>query len=319
MSDKTPAAGGSLSTAHISPFLQVVGGIEGGADKKGKKISKHLLDVLLSKPKRKRQDGDKENDGKPYVKIVRGGSILKASKNRTNERKGGGRRDKIKGFSRGSRRRLMSTIASIRLDAELPLFVTLTYPAVFPSPMEAKRHIDIFNKRMRREFPDCGLIWKLEPQERGAPHFHDMVWNVDAKRAQEFIPYAWFDIAGGGDELHLKFHLGLLGNGNEHCVQQVRTWKGVWNYASKYLGKTFEVAGWSNQWTGRFWSVVNRQNIPFGETELLDMTEKEIAQLMRLQKRFAGIKMGDRNSLTIFCNADQWTEKLSLKRHPEAP
>ena len=40
--------------------------------------------------------------------------------------------------------------------------------------------------------------------------------------AMEFIPEAWFEIAGGGDALHLAWHMGELDN--DHCVQPVRSW-----------------------------------------------------------------------------------------------
>ena len=45
----------------------------------------------------------------------------------------------------------------------------------------------------------------------------------------------------------------------------MNSFKGVWFYASKYLGKTFEVAGWNSKWTGRYWAVAAPENIPFGE------------------------------------------------------
>ena len=49
-----------------------------------------------------------------------------------------GVRSSIKGFSTASRRRLLYKIAGIRRDAELPCFVTLTYPNEFPTIERAK-------------------------------------------------------------------------------------------------------------------------------------------------------------------------------------
>lgn len=71
----------------------------------------------------------------------------------------------------------MELIASILRDAELPNFVTLTYPAKFPTVSRAKRDLKVFQQRLIRRFPGSGGIWKLEPQERGAPHYHLLIWG----------------------------------------------------------------------------------------------------------------------------------------------
>lgn len=256
----------------------------------------------------------------PQIQYYQGASLFKASKGGECDQVGGGVRGKIKGFSYGSRRRLMLTIAKVRRDAALPMFITLTYPDEFPDPAESKIHLDNFCKRLRRTFPDVGMIWKLEPQQRGAPHFHCLAWGVDLAKLMNFVPQAWFEIAGGGDQKHLAWHKGLCGHGNKHCVQQVKSFKGVWFYAAKYLGKTFEVAGWDKKWTGRYWGVIARENIPFGELRELVVTRQFAIQVMRYQRRFAkprkvhGRKIrksptGGR-SLTIFCDASQWAERL---------
>lgn len=217
------------------------------------------------------------------------------------------RRD-IKGFSSDSRRRLMYEIASIRRDAELPCFVTLTYPAEFPTPEKSKRHLKIFTQRFRRLFPDASAIWKLEPQERGAPHYHLLVWNVTEQDLFLFVINAWYDIAGNGDENHLRFHSGLL-KGSKKCVSKVNSWRGVWSYASKYLGKTFEVAGWENVKTGRFWGHVNKDLIPFGALCEYEISSKKVFHIMRYQRRFSSKKISSKG-FTLFCDADQWIKNI---------
>lgn len=249
----------------------------------------------------------------PFVEYRAGASLLKAHRGgMKDDQVGGGLRGSINGFSDNSRRRLMYTIGGIRLDAELPLFITLTYPMSFPEPKQAKKHLDTFFKRLARAFPAHGSIWKLEPQERGAPHFHILTWGCELEKIRAWLPLAWHEIAGNGDRLHLLWHEGKLGNGNRHCVQQVRTWRGVWSYASKYLGKTFDVAGWSEKWTGRFWGVIHRGHIPFGELIEEEVTRKKAVEIMRYQKRFSGLNKRNNKSMTIFCDADQWIKKVGL-------
>lgn len=259
----------------------------------------------------------------PQICYYDGASLFKVSKGGECDQVGGGIRGKIHGFSQASRLRLMRTIAKVRRDADLPAFVTLTYPEEFPSPMESKVHLDNFIRRFQRRFPKGGMIWKLEPQKRGAPHYHLLVWGVSFMGLTCFVPEAWFEIAGGGDPKHLAWHEGRCGHGNKHCVQRVESFKGVWFYAAKYLGKTFEVAGWDKKWTGRFWGVIAPANIPFGELRELVVTRQAAVQAMRYQRRFSKSKKthgrkirklrGDRRSLSIFCDATQWAERLYFR------
>lgn len=244
----------------------------------------------------------------PSVSWYAGASILKTSQGSDGDPVGGGIRAAIAGFSSDSRRRLMYVIASIRRDAVLPCFVTLTYPNEFPSPMKSKKHLKRFCQKLKYKFPDCSAIWKLEPQERGAPHYHLLVWNVEEDDLHMFVPMAWYTIAGNKDENHLRFHQGRLGN--QHCVSAVRSWRGVWSYASKYLGKTFSVAGWDEVATGRFWGFVNKEKIPFGVLCELELPKKKVFHVMRYQRRFSKRKIGNQG-FTLFCDADQWIKNIS--------
>jgi hypothetical protein len=250
----------------------------------------------------------KGTEDRPFVEWASCAGLLKVSQGIKNDAPAGGKRGKIKGFSFASRRRLMQTVARIRLDAELPMFVTLTYPNKFPSPIESKRHLDIFIRRLRRAFSQVGLIWKLEPQERGAPHYHMLVWGVSLHDLTSFTVSTWYEIAGGGDVNHLHFHLGALGN--KPCVQRVYSRKGVLRYASKYLGKTFEVAGWDEIYPGRFWAVVQKENVPFGQGMVMYITEQDAHTWMRYQRRFAKLKSRSYKSLTTFCDAEQWVKNV---------
>ncbi len=245
---------------------------------------------------------------KPSVSWVAGASIFKTSQGSDGEKVGGGLRGSIAGFSSDSRRRLMCVIASIRRDADLPSFVTLTYPNKFPSPAESKRHLKIFCQRLKYFFPSVSAIWKLEPQDRGAPHYHLLVWGVSQHDLFSFTVNAWYEIAGDGDNNHLLFHMGLLKD-SKPCVSQVRSWRGVWSYASKYLGKSFDVAGWHDKWTGRFWGYVNHDLIPFGEFCTIDLSSHSVFHVMRYQKRFSGRRVF-KKGYTLFCDADQWAKNI---------
>lgn len=250
---------------------------------------------------------------RPRVEYVRCASYLRTTKGEQLEVTSRGKRGVINGFSRAARRRLLYMIAHIRTDAALPCFVTLTYPNDFPTVEEAKRDLKVFLQRLARRFRGAGWIWKLEPQERGAPHYHLLVWGVSEEQLLSWVVDVWYEIAGRGDPNHRLFHLGKL-HDSRPCVSSVRSWRGVWSYASKYLGKTFEVAEWGKKWTGRFWGVGQRDNIPFGEAVEVEVPSQYVARIMRYQRRFSRNKRGNLPSLTTLCDVDHWVAQLSKER-----
>lgn len=190
----------------------------------------------------------------PMMTLAVGGSLLKiqAAAGRP-WTCGGSKRGKVTTFSKDSRRRLLDLLSSINRERvrRLPLFVTLTYPAIYPDDgQKVKTHLDTFLKRLKRAAPSASAIWRLEYQKRGAPHFHLLVFGVP------YLPHRvvalwWYAIVGSGDIRH-------LGAGVE--VRQVRSWRGVMSYAGKYMAKA---SGPDVQpGCGRFWGVMNRDALP---------------------------------------------------------
>lgn len=216
------------------------------------------------------------------------------------------KRGNVSGFSAKSRLRLMRTLASVRRD-NLPLFVTLTFPENYPNIQKAKTFLDSFIKRLARKFPNVAGVWKLEPQKRGAPHFHLLVWGASYIDMVCFVPTAWYEIVGSNDVNHLAWHRGELGHGNKLCVQQIEKQKGVFWYASKYMSKIVseKYADW-----GRWWGVFFRKRLPVGEIINVEVTEKKAVEFIRYMRRFAHVKSRDYKSLTIICNPDIWINKL---------
>jgi hypothetical protein len=120
--------------------------------------------------------------------------------------KDGRKRQEITCFSDRSRQRLRITIASVR-RSEHPLFCTLTYPAEWTWDAKLwKRHLKIFSQRFLRRWANAGFIWKLEFQQRGAPHFHPFVWGIPDSSLSDFKRWTsdvWNEVAGYRDHDHL--------------------------------------------------------------------------------------------------------------------
>jgi hypothetical protein len=198
-----------------------------------------------------------------------------------------GKRGKIKGFSFSSQRAVLALVNSVDQGACQAgdfAFMSLTYARDTPTARASKRDLDTFIKRFDRKFGQFWLIWKLEPQKRGAPHYHLLVHlngRLSASELCSWTAQAWFEIAGAGNPHHLKFHLGQLGN--RPCVETVRDFQGVSRYAGKYLGK---VSMGDEEWQhpGRFWGERRHDLAP------ITMVTGEIEQRQAVQLRRACIR-----------------------------
>ncbi len=223
-------------------------------------------------------------------------------------RKGGGVRGKVNSFSKQSRLRLMKLVAALRQD-ELPIFITLTYPAEWPAdPLEWKRHLKNFLERMNRKFSGrLAILWKLEPQQRGAPHYHMFVYGLNAyyqtlgwKEMLKWVSQNWYEVVGSGDELHHRAGT---------RVEKLRSKRGAMFYASKYLTKEDEGI-WADLDVGRYWGVFFRDNLPLGEAKVIPLTKEEAKIVVRYIRKKLKMKGRAIQSISMFFGADFWYERL---------
>ena len=169
---------------------------------------------------------------------------------------GGGTRGKIRGFSESSRRRLRELLHAIDRRADC-LFLTLTYQDYCPTPTEAKRDLDVFWKRLERRFSGLSAVWKVEPQERGHPHFHLLVFGTRFIDAQA-LSSIWHEVTAETAAQHEAAGVDVEGHINLDGRIQ-------W-YVSKYLSQTYD--GWPDgggeEWQemGRWWGVLGRDDLP---------------------------------------------------------
>ena len=73
-----------------------------------------------------------------------------------------------------------------------------------------------------------------------------------------------------------------------------------------------EKEGWSSP--GRFWGIKGRKNLPEVVSDVLEITsEKKVFEIMRLMRRYSGVKARNYRSLSILCNSpEQWERVLKL-------
>lgn len=188
-------------------------------------------------------------------------------------------RGQICGFSRDSQKRLREFFAEIdQKKAGLPNFITVTYPGVYsPDPKRWKRDLHNLLRRIETHCPSSYGVWKLEPQKRGAPHFHIVVWQTPYIEP-EWLARVWYEIVGSGDERHLRA-------GTQ--IKAAHSWRGVSSYCAKYITKLVDPPDEDRKaWVhpGRWWGKFRKDRFP---REYIDeqLTREEYARMLRPLRR----------------------------------
>lgn len=236
----------------------------------------------------------------------------------------GNKRGGIRVFSKASRRRLMRTIAQLRRDV-LPVFVTLTYPDSYThhaDPVEWKADLRRFEHRFRRAFPGGSFVWRLEAIDRKSgerigqvsPHYHLLVFGCEYAKLRGWIPGAWFEAVGTGDERHL-----MAGT----RVERVRSHRGVMSYASKALGYTMsaelgKMCQAQGVTVGRWWGVVVRDAFQalLSIVEVFDLEDGAAVRIIRLFRRMINAYSRDYPSLTALIDGSWFRGRLPELAYP---
>lgn len=212
------------------------------------------------------------------VEYACGGSLIKSKIPGPSVHKRG-IRGKVKGFSKGSRGRLLEHLHRVRRDSPA-VFLTLTYPGEYDAdPRVWKRHLNNFDRALDRAgLRPLSACWKLEPQKRGAPHFHLIVFGVTSlKGFRAWAAETWYRIVNSGDTKHLRAGI---------SASWVRSHHGIISYASKYMGKLIDGEEWEPG--GRCWGFFNRKDIPWADLLIADVPIAFAQKLKRWLRRATG-------------------------------
>jgi hypothetical protein len=247
------------------------------------------------------------HQGVAYVSSSVGGSVSTLSfednknSNRLSRRKhrSGGTRDKVRGFSRESRRNLLLRLASINRRAFRAfkgrmIFVTLTYPREYPEdPEVCKNHLKALRRRLQRKFGEFAAFWRLGIQRRGAWHFHLLLFVGPSfgpiDKLRRFISSSWYEITGKISEGHLRAGT---------RVEAVKKWKQATSYVERYLAKPEEFP--EGLQTGRIWGVWNEELLPV-RWETVEVSLRDAFKIRRTYRKLARRKgSGPLHRITVF-------------------
>lgn len=212
-------------------------------------------------------------------------------------------RGKVRGFSNQSKIRMLKKLGGVNAKklGLLPLFVTLTYPSEWvDDSKEWKRQLEAFRMRVERKWGKFAIVWKLEYQKRGAPHWH-MLWYKEFSSAEliilrRWLSRVWFVLVKSGDYKHLSAGT---------RVERLRDANGVQYYCAKYIGK---VTG-ETPLNGRHWGVWNWSLMPV-DVKRVVLIACEFYKLRRIVagvRRSHGVKSnirGPNHSLWAFLTED---------------
>lgn len=149
------------------------------------------------------------------------------------------KRSKIIKFTWRSARRLRHLVRNT--EDMWKAFITLTYPENFPlNGREIKAHLNAFLQYLRRR--RIKLIWILEFQSRGAPHYHLI---ASGEIPKDEVAERWYRIVGSEDEKHLRAGT---------RVEGIRSKSHLHGYLTNYIKKSEqkEVPEGFEE-VGRFW------------------------------------------------------------------
>ena len=242
-----------------------------------------------------------------YLSSAVGGSLSTLSfedtkrSNRLNpsRRRSGGIRDRVRGFSRTSRRNLLRRLASINRCAFKAfkgrlISITLTYPHEYPEdPEVCKNHLKALRRRLNRKFGDFAGFWRQGIQMRGAWHFHLLLFvgpsigSIDKLR--RFISSSWYEVTGKVSEGHLRAGT---------RVEAVRKWKEATSYVERYMAKPEEFP--EGLRTGRIWGIWNEGLLPV-QWDTAQVSLRDAFRIRRIYRKLARRKgSGSLRRLTVF-------------------
>lgn len=185
----------------------------------------------------------------------------------------------IKQFSPASRHRLYTIMRRLRSRLlSPPIMATLTYHNVWPSDPHGDLHAWLQWLR-RRTQGHVRYLWRLEWQQRGAPHYHVMIWLPHSwtwgrdQQAQQAITTSWATIIGTRHDSAAMKH-------GVH-VTQLNSMKRTMIYVAKYLAKDHhgqERGNGQRRW-GR------SMNVPTTPLVTMDMDDQAHLDLRRIARR----------------------------------
>jgi hypothetical protein len=175
------------------------------------------------------------------------------------------------------------------------MHVLLTYPEEYPEdPTLWKAHLERFLKRLDRRYGKHAVLWRLEFQERGAPHLHLVVFlntvlpisPTALREFRDFVACSWYEACGRLSEEHLEAGT---------SVERVRSLVGLMKYLTKLETLQRGLQGGAEDpegeglSVGRRWGAWNRSLLPIS-LERVWVRRRDAFSIRRILRKLKGVK-----------------------------
>lgn len=250
---------------------------------------------------------------------------LKCHKPLDRPQAGSGRRA-IQTFTPKARKNMLETVSRIDWTGKTAQFITLTYHSNQKDAQTAKRHLRAFLKRLYRRWGNTPALWKLEPQKRGAWHFHLLIWDLPYLKTKTILKH-WRAVTGEDTITQVK-------------IEPIQSARKARSYVAKYIGKIvtehtlrivlllalacpawmiiFAVLDYlpnqaANLFPGRFWGIENRFNLQWATLTYVSIAlNPAFWDFKRAARRsWRGINGSRYQGFTLFArNPGRWFDYL---------
>lgn len=237
----------------------------------------------------------------------------------------GSGRQSISEFSSKARKNMLDTVS--RMDWTIPAtFITLTYHENMMDANRAKRDLRAVLKRWYRRYGNIPCLWKLEPQKRGAWHFHLICFNMPYLPLKEVLD-DWREVTGDNSITQVK-------------IEPIQSARKARSYCAKYLAKPIsdgflnwfalillKCPSWLvfrlsldylpnlavNSSPGRFWGIENRKNVIWATLTEFSITRNEAYYNFKraARRKWAGVNSGEHSGFTLYSqDINRWIDYL---------
>jgi len=213
-------------------------------------------------------------------------------------------------FSQNSRLRLMRLCGRVNTQSYADVMhCTLTYHNSYPSISAAiKTNFHNFYKILRYHFPSVSIIWRLEFQRRGAPHYHLILlsrkkyFSKNCQIEQKRLTSLWL-LAIKDDNISLRLH----GCKCTRCNDNSK----FFTYISKYSAKV--ESNNVTPYSGRRWGYsddLDQTSLlckPYTNT-FIHLFKQRLVDLLHSQGRLSNefrLAILDNQLIQVFMSADE--------------
>lgn len=204
----------------------------------------------------------------------------------------GGKRGAIDGFSAAARRRLRQSLLRARLrETGYICGVTLTLPwsvadGAWMAYMDKFRDSwDSYCHAWRRKYPHSAMIYRVELQQRGAPHIHAVCYMAAADGSVDNLKASLTGLWAQAMGNRVRWTDGAINGGYAHrgvSVDHIKSMGAIMRYLCDHATKRKQA---QLGYKGKQWGVVARANLDWLEPTPIELEPRAEVLFRRCLRR----------------------------------